>query len=126
MEILGYRIKDQRFLDLIRKALNAGYMEFTVYKPLLIGTPQGSIISPLLCNIYMDEFYKFMERLIEEMSIGTTPTRNPVYQNLQYRKRIAKTVQEKQKIHKVLMQTPSKLDCDPKFKKITYVRYADD
>ncbi|KAG6001724.1 hypothetical protein E4U21_003885 [Claviceps maximensis] len=43
MNILSERIKDQRFLDLIRKALKAGYMEFRTYSHSIAGTPQGSI-----------------------------------------------------------------------------------
>lgn len=126
MEILGAKIKDQRFLELIRKSLNAGYMEFTKYNHSVVGTPQGSIISPILSNIYMDQLDQFMDKLAGEFNIGKAPTRNPVYQSLQYRKRIAATIEEKRIIHKQMMLTPSKLDIDSKFKRLVYVRYADD
>ena len=37
------------------KFLKAGYMEDWVYHNTYSGTPQGSIISPILANIYMNE-----------------------------------------------------------------------
>jgi retron-type reverse transcriptase len=78
MKIIGKRIKDNRFLELIRKALNAGYMEFTRYSHSLVGTPQGSIISPILSNIYMDLLDKFVENLAKEFNIGDKASRNPL------------------------------------------------
>lgn len=55
MNILETRIKDKRFLDLIRKALKAGYLEFRRYSHSVAGTPQGSIVSPILANIFLDK-----------------------------------------------------------------------
>jgi hypothetical protein len=57
LELLAKKIDDQRFLGLIRKMLKAGYwnqQSGLVEKPL-IGTPQGSIVSPILSNIYLHE-----------------------------------------------------------------------
>ena len=54
--ILRKRIKDERFLRLIRKFLNAGYMEDNQLHQSYSGTPQGGIISPILANIYLDQF----------------------------------------------------------------------
>src|SRR6185437_2221917 len=55
MEILRDRIEDDRFLRLIRKFLNAGYVEDWVFHKTYSGTPQGGIISPILANIYLDK-----------------------------------------------------------------------
>ena|ERR1700683_7201 len=71
IEILRNKIKDERFIRLIIKSLKAGYFEFKEYQQSLIGTPQGSIISPILCNIYMDLFDKFIDKLSEEFNVGT-------------------------------------------------------
>lgn len=46
IEQLISRIKDERFINLVRKALKAGYFEKGVFFSGSIGTPQGSIISP--------------------------------------------------------------------------------
>lgn len=61
MEILGKRVKDQRFLELIRKALNAGYMQNNQIVSDIVGTPQGSIISPILANIFLHELDEFVQ-----------------------------------------------------------------
>ncbi len=126
MTILSERIKDQRFLDLIKKALKAGYMEFSNYSHSIAGTPQGSIISPILANIYLDKLDKFMAELKRDFDVGLKATINPLYKRLASRKEKAKTIEEKISIQKILTLIPSKLDIDPKFEKLEYVRYADD
>jgi len=78
MSILEERIQDQRFLDLIRKALKAGYMEFRKYSHTVAGTPQGSIISPILANIYLDKLDKFVAELKKEFDVGSKASINPV------------------------------------------------
>jgi len=126
MNILSERIKDQRFLDLIRKALKAGYMEFRTYSHSIAGTPQGSIVSPLLANIFLDKLDDFVQELKEKFDVGSKATINPLYKRLSRRKERAKSVEEKLTLHRQILKIPSKLDLDPKFKKLEYVRYADD
>ncbi|HUI45692.1 MAG TPA: group II intron reverse transcriptase/maturase [Nitrospirota bacterium] len=62
MKFLGYRIADHRMLRLIRKWLRAGVSEDGQWSKTKVGTPQGSVISPLLSNIYLhyvlDEWVK--------------------------------------------------------------------
>ncbi len=53
MEMVGRRIADTRILRLIRKWLNAGVIEDGEWSKTEKGTPQGSVISPLLANIYL-------------------------------------------------------------------------
>jgi group II intron reverse transcriptase/maturase len=53
MRFLKHRIADKRMLRLIRKWLKVGYVEDGKRKPQEIGTPQGSVISPVLANIYL-------------------------------------------------------------------------
>ncbi len=46
-------IKDPRIIRLIKRFLKAGIVEKTQYIETTEGTPQGSILSPILANIYM-------------------------------------------------------------------------
>jgi retron-type reverse transcriptase len=66
MKELEERIEDQRFLELVRKALKAGYLDNKVVKADIIGTPQGSIISPILANIYLHKLDLYIESLKKE------------------------------------------------------------
>ncbi len=53
VRILRKKIQDERFLNLIRKLLKAGYMDLHgIKKESLIGSPQGSLVSPILANVY--------------------------------------------------------------------------
>ena len=71
LKILSKKIDDGRFLELIRKFLKAGYLEFNQKYNSLSGTPQGGIISPILANIYLHEFDKFMEGIHQRETAET-------------------------------------------------------
>ena len=77
IRLLRSRIKDERFTRLVIKALKAGYLEFKELKTSLSGTPQGSIISPILSNIYLSQLDKFIEKKMEEFQTGDKPKPNP-------------------------------------------------
>jgi group II intron reverse transcriptase/maturase len=53
IKFLQHRVADRRVLRLIQKWLDAGVMEEGEWKDTERGTPQGSVISPLLANIYL-------------------------------------------------------------------------
>lgn len=55
MEIIGKRVADPRMLRLLRKWLRVGWVEEGKRHPATVGTSQGSVISPLLANIYLNE-----------------------------------------------------------------------
>jgi len=126
MAIIEKKIPDRRFTRLIWKALKAGYMEFRVFKHSITGTPQGSIISPILSNIYLNELDKFVAKLKSEFDSNSKPKINPDYNRLRYLKSKETNPEKKSRIHKLLLKTPYYKALDPTFKKITYVRYADD
>ena len=60
ISILRERIEDEYFLALIWKLLRAGYMEQWDYHRTYSGTPQGSGVSPILANIYLDRLDRFI------------------------------------------------------------------
>lgn len=62
MSKIAGRVKDKKFLLLIRLYLQGGIMEGGVVRASDKGTPQGSPLSPLLSNIVLDELDKELER----------------------------------------------------------------
>lgn len=60
MTLLRQRINDKRLLNLIWKFLKAGIMERKLFLKTDEGVPQGGVLSPLLANIYLHEFDKWM------------------------------------------------------------------
>jgi group II intron reverse transcriptase/maturase len=60
INLIARKISDGKILKLIRSMLTAGYMEKGNLFPTNKGTPQGSVISPLLSNIYLTPFDNIM------------------------------------------------------------------
>ena len=86
IRILEERISDNRFIRLIRKFLNAGYMEEWTFHRTYSGTPQGGIISPILANIYLDKFDKYMNEYIHNFNEGKKRKPDTVYAKYALRK----------------------------------------
>ena len=53
IKFVEHRIADRRILRLIKKWLRAGVSEDGAWSKTEVGTPQGSMISPMLANIYL-------------------------------------------------------------------------
>ena len=72
MSIFNEYINDYWTSQLINKILKKGYVHFGNLSDsrleLKMGTPQGSIISPLICNILLHELDKFLEKYTLEFS----------------------------------------------------------
>ncbi len=54
------RVRDGSVLNLIRMFLESGVMKAGGFEATTVGSPQGGVISPLLANIYLDNFDQFM------------------------------------------------------------------
>lgn len=145
VELLRRRIDDEAFIELIWKFLKAGYMEQWTYHRTYGGTPQGSGISPILANIYLDELDKFIEVYKETFNVGSSKKRKTPYEYVsaryqaykfrdegkdiweglgkEERKERTKKLKELQQIQRSL---PCRFPKDSSYKSIQYVRYADD
>ncbi len=129
--ILRERISDERFIRLINKILKAGYFDMQhIYHGTKTGNAQGSCCSPILCNIYLDKLDSFMERIIEMDTTGDYRRQNPDYAKARYQYKKAvrngndlKTVKH---LKYEMENLPSGDRYDPNFRKVKYVRYADD
>jgi group II intron reverse transcriptase/maturase len=131
MSILHEKIHDNRFLILVENLLKAGYLEQWNYRPTLSGTPQGGIVSPLLANIYLDKLDKYVEQtLILRSTRGEGRRQRPEYNRL--RKRIRKLQAERapeailEPLCKEFRTLVSTDPFDPTYRRLKYIRYADD
>lgn len=130
MAILEKRIRDKRLLRLLRYRLESGIMEDWQYHRTYSGTPQGGVLSPLLANIYLHELDTFIEEiLIPQWNKGEKRTHNRTYVSIRSKINTAKRHNDHQAAKewtKALRQTPSQDMFDPTFRRLKYVRYADD
>ena len=130
LSVLGEKLHDNRFLRLLKYLLKAGYMEDWKYGRTLSGTPQGGVVSPILANIYLDRLDQFVETvLIPAHTQGTARRRNPAYYTLghqvaNHRKRGRHELAAQ--LRKQMQQLPSTDLYDPGYRRLRYVRYADD
>lgn len=70
LQLLSKRIKDRKFLHTISQLLKSGVMEQNKSLHSLKSTAQGGIVSPLLFNIYMFEFDKFIyDKYIKKIAL---------------------------------------------------------
>src|SRR5881296_139409 len=53
LKFIEHRVADRRILRLIQKWLKAGVSEDGQWSETKVGTPQGSVASPLLANVYL-------------------------------------------------------------------------
>jgi len=130
LKLLSNQIHDERFLRLIRELLSAGYLDDWKFHKTLSGAPQGGVLSPLLSNIYLHEFDQWVEHtLIPAYTRGAKRKAHPEYQRItdrlsRMRKRgetagVKALIQQRRKLPSVKPQ-------DPEYRRLSYVRYADD
>ena len=128
--ILRERIDDERFIRLINKLLKAGYFDMEHnFQTTKRGNAQGSCASPILANIYLDKLDRFMENIIQRDTKGKYRKQNPKYAKLRYQLNKAISVhdiKEIKRLRKELKATSSVDVFDPNFRRVHYVRYADD
>jgi group II intron reverse transcriptase/maturase len=131
LAILRERIHDNRFLRLIENLLKAGYLEDWKYNTTYSGTPQGGIVSPILANIYLDRLDKFVEQtLAPAYNRGERRRLNRPYKSLAdklawHRQKHGMTAVAK-KMRQLLRKLPSLAPHDDDYRRLRYVRYADD
>jgi group II intron reverse transcriptase/maturase len=130
LRILGEKIHDNRFLQLIRRLLQAGYLEDWRYGATLSGTPQGGVLSPLLSNAYLNELDQYVEQeLLPVYNCGARRHDHPQYKVLLQRaQRLRRRgrQEESRAIYRVVRKLPSQDMADPTYRRLHYIRYADD
>lgn len=117
-KLLSTRIEDKGFFDLYWKFVKAGYVFQGKRHPTDLGTPQGSVVSPLLSNIYLHELDVWMIDRIRNFNIGERRRQSPLYTKMTRVKGGAKEARR--------LGLPTRDPIDNHFKRLRYVRYADD
>jgi group II intron reverse transcriptase/maturase len=129
LQLIRKKIEDGRFIELIRRFLTAGYMEFQEVHESFSGTPQGSIVSPILANIYLHELDMYVEKLMEEYNEGDRRRDNPDYTKVARDRQESLYLGLKKRAKRCLQkmrQLPSKDPFDRHYIRAKYCRYADD
>ena len=130
LSILAEKIHDNRFLRLIKQMLQAGYLEDWEYHDTLSGVPQGGVVSPVLSNIYLHRMDEFVETvLMPEYTRGKRRASSPAYFRVRSAARRARARGDHAKARKLRTQQrglPSSDPDDPGYRRLRYVRYADD
>jgi group II intron reverse transcriptase/maturase len=130
LDTLGERIHDNRFLRLLRNMFRAGYLEDWVWNATLSGVPQGGVVSPIMSNIYLHRMDRFVETvLIPEHTRGRIRALNRTYFQVWHAYRRARKSGDRataRELRKQLRGLPSGDPNDPGYRRLRYVRYADD
>ena len=128
--ILAEKIHDNRFLRLIRNMLKAGYLEDWEYHDTLSGVPQGGVVSPILSNIYLHKLDEFVEQeLIPQYTRGALRAANPAYRQVDALLRRARRRGDRAEARRLALEMrtlPSTDPMDPGYRRLRYMRYADD
>ena len=130
MDILRENIHDNRFLRLIQHMLQAGYLEEWRWHETLSGAPQGGVCSPILSNIYLNKLDQFVATvLMPKYNREKRRKPNSAYQQIGNAIARAKRRGNRQALRQLRKQRrklPSQDPQDPNYRRLHYVRYADD
>jgi group II intron reverse transcriptase/maturase len=128
--ILSEKIHDGRFLRLMRHMLEAGYLEDWTWNATLSGVPQGGVVSPVLSNIYLHKVDEYVETvLIPRHTRGRGRKRNPAYDAVKAHAAQARQRGDRssyRELRRRMRSMSSRDPRDPGYRRLRYVRYADD
>jgi group II intron reverse transcriptase/maturase len=130
LKTLSENVRDNRLIRLVSNMLKAGYMEDWRYGDTLSGAPQGGIVSPLFSNVYLDRLDRFVEEtLLPIYNQGDRRRNEAGYKailNAARREGDKGNHAKAARLRKQAQTMPSRDPNDPDFRRLWYVRYADD
>lgn len=141
---LRKNIDDEKFIKIIGNHLNAGTkLPNGDIRKLSVGVPQGSVVSPILSNIVLHELDKFMDKLKTRYHNLTEREKSKAYRRILSKTNtvreklsildhkhqspeVVRLKEEKLELIKLRRLTPRSLLVNSKFRRLLYIRYADD
>jgi group II intron reverse transcriptase/maturase len=143
LQALRKRVKDERFIALVRQMLTAGVMEEGHFLPTYSGTPQGGLASPILSNVVLHEFDGWLEEHWQANPPPLTAQQQHARVNREYARYKRNLVRWRAQLHGRMpmgRQTPEGLQAKIKQalaarkgipsvaprRMLSYCRYADD
>lgn len=128
MKRVSSLIGDKGFLNILRKFLGAGYVDPKTGRIIKtgFGALQGGILSPILSNITLHELDKYMDKSIKDFHKGTKRRWNPLYKSLLAKRGRSTSPVERQTLLRQMRTMRSVDSFDPNFRRMEYIRYADD
>jgi retron-type reverse transcriptase len=136
LNLLGKRISCHRTLELIQKSLvNPAIKDQSIIpshketQHFASTREEGSIISPIWSNIVLHEFDLFCNKLKQNFDKGSTRRIKPKYNSLgpiSYKTNKIKNAIFKSENLKKMISIAARDTQDPNFRRLIFVRYADD
>lgn len=127
IRILKKRIQCDKTIALIRRLLKTPFKENDQLVWPKMGTFQGSSLSPLLCNIYLHEMDLYVEDFKKSFDRGQRRRKLKEYRSIQYRLEGKNLdLSEIKSLRSMQRGLKSKDPMDLNFRRLCYIRYADD
>jgi len=129
LNILKKKINCEKTVALIKSSIRCGYVLENTKYDTKIGIPQGSVMSPTLCNIYLNELDSYLAKLSVDFDEGGKKRPYSLeLRRLRYKLNVEK---KKGSDEKILKQLNKEIEACPRtdntgYKKMRFVRYVDD